>query len=68
VWVMNTHANPKKHAALTPRQSRQSILPLESAEIGQRIPEERKSECIALLRELIEAVASQKPQAGGAND
>jgi hypothetical protein len=64
---MNTHANPKKHAALT-RQSRQSILPLESAEIGQRIPEERKSECIALLRELIEAVASPKPQAGGAND
>jgi hypothetical protein len=41
---------------------------LENAEIGQRMPEERKPECIALLRELIEAVGAPKPQPGGPNE
>jgi hypothetical protein len=65
---MNTNPNPKKTTAAMPPPSRQSLLPLESAEVGKRIPEERKSECIALLRELIEAVASPKRHAGGPND
>jgi hypothetical protein len=64
---MKIHAIPRKSAAITP-QSNQSKLQLESAEIGQRIPEERKSECIALLRELIEAVGAPTPQPGGHNE
>jgi hypothetical protein len=64
---MKSHTNPKKKAALMP-QSNQSTLQLESAEIGQRILEERRTECIALLRELIEAVGTPKPQPGGPNE
>jgi hypothetical protein len=38
-------------------------------ETERRIPEEKKSGCVALLRELIEAVVSHSnPQAGGPND
>jgi hypothetical protein len=49
-------------------QSNQSTLQLESAQVGQRIAEERRIECIALLRELIEAVGTPKAQPGGPNE
>jgi hypothetical protein len=66
---MNTNPNPKKVATLTSQQQRQAILQFESREADRRIPEEKKSGCVALLRELIEAVAAHpKPQAGGPND
>jgi hypothetical protein len=64
---MKSHTNPKEKAALMPPPN-QSKLQLESAEIGQRIPEERRTECIALLRELIEAVGAPKPQPGGSHE
>jgi hypothetical protein len=66
---MNTNPNPKKVATLTSQQQRQAILQFESRETDRRIPEEKKSGCVALLRELIEVVASHpKHQAGGQND
>jgi hypothetical protein len=65
---MNAHPNPKKFS--TPRlQSIQTALQFESPDSERRIPEEKKSECITLFRELIEVVAGRPTiHAGGAND
>ena len=69
MFVMNTNPNPKKVATLPSQQQRQATLQFESREIERRIPEEKTSGCVTLLRELIEAVVSHpKPQAGGPND
>jgi hypothetical protein len=66
--VMNAHPNPKR-LATSKSQSIQTTLQFESPDSEKRIPDERRSECIALLRELIEAVAGYPTiQAGGAND
>jgi hypothetical protein len=66
---MNTNPNPKKVATLTSQQQRQAILQFDSREADGRIPEEKKSECVVLLRELIEVVGSHpRHQAGGPND
>jgi len=47
----------------------QAILPFEKPEIDGRIPDERKAECIALIRELMETVASlAQTQPGGTHD
>ncbi len=69
MFVMNTNPIPKKVATLTWQQAKQATLQFESRETERRIPEEKKSGCVALLRELIEAVVSHSnPQAGGPND
>jgi len=66
--VMNAHPNPKKFAT-SKSQSIQTALQLESPESERRIPDEKKSECIGLFRELIEAVASCPTiHGGGANE
>jgi hypothetical protein len=65
---MNAHPNPKKFS--TPRsQPIQTALQLENPEGPRRIPDEKRSECIALIRELIEAVADRPAlHAGGTNE
>lgn len=69
MFMMNINHNPKKVATLMSQEARQAILQFESRETEQWIPEEKRAGCVALLRELIEAVASQtNPQAGGPND
>ena len=70
MFVMNTNPKPKNVATLTSQQQqRQAILQFESRETDRRLPEEKKSECVVLLRELIEVVASHlRHQAGGPND
>lgn len=66
--VMNAHPNPKRFAT-SKSQSIQTALQFESPGSERRIQDEKKSECIALFRELIEAVASCPTiHAGGAND
>jgi hypothetical protein len=65
---MNANLNPTT-VATSKLQPIQTSLPFEKAEVDQRIPAEKKPECVALIRELIEAVAQcPKPQAGGANE
>lgn len=69
VFMMNTNPKPKKVATLPSQPVKQATLQFESRETDRRIPEEKKSGCVALLRELIEAVVSHpQPQAGGPND
>ena len=66
--MMNAHPNPKR-LATSKSQSIQTALQFESTEGEKRIPDERRSECIALFRDLIKAVASHATiRAGGAND
>jgi hypothetical protein len=68
VRVMNAHPNRKRFAT-SESASIQAALQLESPETQNRIADEKKPECIALLRELIEAVVGRpKAQAGGSND
>jgi len=65
---MNANPNPKR-AATPELQPIQTALQFESREADRRIPSEKKSECIALICELIEVVTSRpKPQAGGSNE
>jgi hypothetical protein len=66
--VMNAHPNPKRLATSKSR-SIQTTLQFESPDGEKRIADERRSECIALFRELIEAVADHpRIHTGGAND
>jgi hypothetical protein len=44
------------------------MLRLEHPEQSNRIPDEKKIECIALLRELLEAVSRQPEKARGSHD
>ncbi len=48
----------------------QAHLQLNAQKLGREIPEANRSECVGLLRELIETVAggSPSPEEGGAND
>jgi hypothetical protein len=65
---MNAHPNPKRFSTAR-SQSIQTALQFESSENQRRIPDEKKSECIALFRELIDAVAGRPTiHAGGTND
>jgi len=65
---MNSKPNPKSVAKAAAQPIQESLL-LARREADSRIPEGKKSECVALIRQLIEAVVHQ-PQipAGGSND
>jgi hypothetical protein len=63
------NANPNPRRVLTAHsQLSQEMLRLEHPEHGNRIPDEKKVECIALFRELLEAVSRQPEKAGGSHD
>ena len=63
-------ALPKPKSSATSRsQSNQATLQFESAESSQRVPEEKRSELVGLMRELIEAVVVRpQNQDGGRHD
>jgi hypothetical protein len=65
---MKTKPNPKS-VATAASQPIQESLPWATHEADSRIPEQEKSECVALIRQMIEAVVQpgQIP-AGGSND
>ena len=65
---MNAHPDPKSTA--TPRsQLGQAVLQFESGENNRRVPDQKRSECVGLLRQLIEAVVEQtRNQVGGRHD
>ena len=66
--MMNAHPNPKR-LATSKSQAIQTALQFESPEGEKRIPDEKRPECVALFRELIEVVAGYPTiQGGGAND
>jgi hypothetical protein len=44
------------------------MLRFEHLEHSSRIPDEKKVECIALFRELLEAVSHHQVKAGGSHD
>ncbi len=51
-----------------PRRLLQPVLPLESAEQNQRIPESHRAKCVQLFRQLLERVVLQRPESPGGND
>jgi hypothetical protein len=55
VRVMKALPKPKA-SATSWSQSIQAILQFESAESNKRVPDEKRSELVGLMRELIEAV------------
>jgi hypothetical protein len=65
---MNALPKPKKSATCA-SQSIQATLQFESAESNKRVPDEKSSEFVVLIRELIEAVVA-RPQNkdGGRHD
>ena len=68
VRAMNAHPNPPR-VATSKSQLTQTTLQFENPETDGRIPDERKAECIALMRDLIEAVAGlPKTKVGGSHD
>ena len=46
----------------------QPVLPLESVERNQRIPESNRAKCQQLFRQLLERVVLQRPASPGGND
>jgi hypothetical protein len=68
---MNAIPKPKPKSVSTalPPSLIQADLRLNALESDGQIPQERRAECIALLRELMETVAGRPThKAGGAND
>lgn len=65
----NQKAKPQcRSTALSPVPT-QTHLQFDLKEAHRQLPEEKKAECLALLRELIEAVADLPHRAkGGANE
>jgi hypothetical protein len=59
---MNANPHPRRVPKAHSQQS-QEMLRLEHPEQSNRIPDEKKIECIALLRELLEAVSRQPEKA-----
>jgi hypothetical protein len=65
---MKTKSNPKNVAIAASQPIQESLL-LTRHEANSRIPEKMRSECVALFRQLIEAVVHQSQSAaGGSND
>ena len=64
--VMNALPKPKE-SATGQSQSMQATLQFESAESNKRVPDEKRSEFVGLIQELIEAVVvhPQNKDGGG---
>lgn len=67
VRAMNANPHPRRVPKAHSQRS-QEMLRFEHPAHTNRIPDEKKVECIALLRELLEAVSHHQVKAGGSHD